>query len=65
MSLELLTTAETLLAEAEEHYRTGSDTLERVLSSQRSLVQARREVLTSKLENARARLELTPVVVRD
>ncbi len=65
MSLELLTTAETLLAQAEEHYRSGSDTLERVLSAQRSLVQARREVLTSKLENARARLELAPVVIRD
>jgi outer membrane protein len=57
----LLHTAETLVAEAEDHYKAGSDTLERVLSAQRSLVQARREVLTAKLENARARLELTPV----
>jgi outer membrane protein TolC len=65
MSLELLATAETLLSEAEDHYRSGSDTLERVLSAQRSLVQARREVLTSKLENARARLELRPVQLRD
>lgn len=65
MSLELLTTAETLLSQAEDHYRAGSDTLERVLSAQRSLVQARREVLTSKLENARARLELEPVQLRD
>jgi outer membrane protein len=65
MSLALLATAETLLSEAEDHYRSGSDTLERVLSAQRSLVQARREVLTSKLENARARLELAPVQLRD
>lgn len=65
MSLALLATAETLLSEAEDHYRSGSDTLERVLSAQRSLVQARREVLTSKLENARARLELRPVQLRD
>jgi outer membrane protein TolC len=65
MSLELLATAETLLSEAEDHYRSGSDTLERVLSAQRSLVQARGEVLTSKLENARARLELQPVQLRD
>jgi hypothetical protein len=65
MSLALLTTAETLLSEAEDHYRSGSDTLERVLSAQRSLVQARREVLTSKLDNARAQLELAPVVLRD
>jgi outer membrane protein len=65
MSLALLGTAETLLAEAEEHYRAGSDTLERVLSAQRSLVQARREVLTSKLETAKARLELVPVQLRD
>jgi outer membrane protein TolC len=65
MSLELLAMAETLLSEAEDHYRAGSDTLERVLSAQRSLVQARREVLTSKLENARARLELRPVQLRD
>ena len=57
----LLQTAQTLVTEAEEHYKAGSDTLERVLSAQRSLVQARREVLTAKLENARARLELTPV----
>ena len=61
MTLELLRVAETLVSEAEDHYRSGSDTLERVLSAQRSLVQARREVLTAKLENARARLELTPV----
>ena len=53
--------AEQLLAEAEDHYRSGSDTLERVLSAQRSLVQARREVLTARLETARARLDLTPV----
>jgi outer membrane protein TolC len=65
MSLELLATAETLLSEAEDHYRSGSDTLERVLSAQRSLVQAHGEVLTSKLENARARLELRPVQLRD
>jgi outer membrane protein len=65
MSLALLGTAEALLAEAEEHYRAGSDTLERVLSAQRSLVQARREVLTSKLETAKARLELGPVQLRD
>lgn len=65
MSLELLATAEALLTQAEDHYRSGSDTLERVLSAQRSLVQARREVLTSKLENARARLELEPVQIRD
>lgn len=65
MSLELLATATTLLSEAEDHYRSGSDTLERVLSAQRSLVQARREVLTSKLDNARARLELQPVQLRD
>jgi outer membrane protein TolC len=57
----LLRTAETLVSEAEDHYKAGSDTLERVLSAQRSLVQAQREVLTAKLENARARLELTPV----
>lgn len=61
LSLLLLATAELMLAEAEEHYRAGSDTLERVLGAQRSLVQARREVLTAKLETARARLELTPV----
>jgi outer membrane protein len=65
MSLALLATAETLLSEAEDHYRAGSDTLERVLSAQRSLVQAQREVLASKLDNARARLELAPVVLRD
>jgi outer membrane protein TolC len=65
MSLELLATAETLLSEAEDHYRSGSDTLERVLAAQRSLVQARGEVLTSKLDNARARLELRPVQLRD
>lgn len=61
MTRALLETAEKLVSEAEDHYRAGSDTLERVLSAQRSLVQARREVLTAKLENARARLELTPV----
>jgi outer membrane protein TolC len=61
MTQQLLQTAETLVTEAEDHYKAGSDTLERVLSAQRSLVQARREVLTAKLENARARLELTPV----
>jgi outer membrane protein TolC len=61
MTEQLLQTAQALVAEAEEHYRAGSDTLERVLSAQRSLVQARREVLTAKLETARARLELTPV----
>ncbi|HTV20248.1 MAG TPA: TolC family protein [Polyangiaceae bacterium] len=65
MSLQLLATAESLLSEAEDHYRSGSDTLERVLSAQRSLVQARREVLTSKLDNARARIELMPVQLRD
>lgn len=65
MSLELLATAEALLTQAEDHYRSGSDTLERVLSAQRSLVQARREVLTSKLDNARARLDLAPVQLRD
>jgi outer membrane protein len=65
MSMELLTTAETLLSEAEEHYRSGSDTLERVLSAQRSLLQARREVLSSKLEQARARLEVEPIAIRD
>jgi outer membrane protein len=63
LTLDLLTTAETLLAQAEDHYRAGSDTLERVLGAQRSLVQARREVLTAKLETARARLDLTPVRV--
>jgi outer membrane protein len=65
MSLGLLATAETLLSEAEDHYRSGSDTLERVLSAQRSLVQARREVLASKLDNAKARLELAPIELRD
>lgn len=63
LSLMLLATAELMLSEAEEHYRAGSDTLERVLGAQRSLVQARREVLTTQLEAARARLELTPVKV--
>jgi outer membrane protein len=63
MSLELLATAEAMLSEAEDHYKSGSDTLERVLSAQRSLLQARREVLTAKLDNARARLELVPVPV--
>ena len=61
MTQQLLHTAEVLVSEAEDHYKAGSDTLERVLSAQRSLVQARREVLTAKLDNARARLELTPV----
>ena len=65
LTLELLRTAEALVSEAEEHYRSGSDTLERVLSAQRSLVQARREVLTAKLDTARARLELTPVKLTD
>lgn len=65
LTLELLATAEALLAEAEDHYRAGSDTLERVLSAQRSLVQARREVLNSKLDRARARLEVEPIVIRD
>ncbi|MEO8177535.1 MAG: TolC family protein [Deltaproteobacteria bacterium] len=63
LSLELLTTAELVLSQAEEHYRSGSDTLERVLNAQRSLVQARREVLTAQLETARARLELTPIKI--
>jgi outer membrane protein TolC len=65
LTLELLATAETLLSEAEDHYPSGSDTLERVLSAQRSLVQARREVLSAKLENARARLELAPVHIQE
>jgi outer membrane protein, multidrug efflux system len=65
LTLELLATAESMLSEAEEHYRAGSDTLERVLSAQRSLVQARREVLSSKLGQARARLEVEPIVIRD
>ncbi len=65
LSLQLLATAETLLSQAEEHYRSGSDTLERVLSAQRSLVQARGEVLSAKLETARARLELTPIKVSE
>ncbi len=64
LTLELLSTAEAMLSEAEEHYKSGSDTLERVLGAQRSLVQARREVLTAKLETARARLDLTPVKVQ-
>ncbi|HKO94587.1 MAG TPA: TolC family protein, partial [Polyangiaceae bacterium] len=64
LSTELLTTAELVLSQAEEHYRSGSDTLERVLNAQRSLVQARREVLSSQLETARARLELTPIRVQ-
>jgi outer membrane protein TolC len=63
LSNELLTTAELLLSQAEQHYRAGSDTLERVLNAQRSLLQARREVLTAQLETARARLELTPIKV--
>lgn len=63
LTLDLLTTAEALLSEAEDHYRSGSDTLDRLLSAQRSLVQARREVLTAKLDSARARLDLTPVHV--
>lgn len=61
LSLELLQVAEQMLSEAEDHYRSGSDTLERVLSAQRNLVQARREVLSARLENARARLDLTAV----
>jgi outer membrane protein TolC len=65
MTIELLHMAEALVSQADDHYRSGSDTLERVLSAQRSLVQARREVLTAKLENARARLELTPIELRD
>jgi outer membrane protein TolC len=65
MSLELLATAEALLAEAEEHYRSGSDTLERVLSAQRSLLSARREVLSAKLDHARAVLEAAPIAVRE
>lgn len=65
LTQELLTTAEALLSEAEEHYKAGSDTLERVLSAQRSLVQARREVLSSKLDLARARLELDPISIRE
>jgi outer membrane protein TolC len=63
LSNELLATAELMLSQAEEHYRAGSDTLERVLNAQRSLVQARREVLAAQLETARARLELTPIKV--
>lgn len=61
LSMELFNTAELMLSQAEDHYRSGSDTLERVLNAQRSLVQARREVLSSQLETARARLELTPI----
>ena len=64
LSLELLKVAEQLLTESEDHYRSGSDTLERVLSAQRSLVQARREVLSARLETARARLDLTPVKLK-
>jgi outer membrane protein TolC len=64
LSMELFNTAELMLSQAEEHYRAGSDTLERVLNAQRSLVQARREVLSSQLETARARLELTPIHVQ-
>jgi len=63
LSMELLATAELVLSQSEEHYRSGSDTLERVLNAQRGLVQARREVLSSQLETARARLELTPIHV--
>jgi outer membrane protein TolC len=64
LSVQLLATAQLLLSQAEDHYRSGSDTLERVLNAQHSLVQARREVLTAQLEPARARLELTPVHVQ-
>lgn len=64
LSAQLLATAQLLLSQAEDHYRSGSDTLERVLNAQHSLVQARREVLTAQLETARARLELTPVHIQ-
>jgi outer membrane protein TolC len=63
LSQELLKTAELVLTQAEEHYKSGNDTLERVLNAQRGLVQARREVLSAQLETARARLELTPIQV--
>jgi outer membrane protein TolC len=53
-----------MLSQAEEHYKAGSDTLERVLNAQRSLVAARREVLTAQLETARARLELAPIRIQ-
>lgn len=65
LSLDLLKVAEQMLTEAEDHYRSGSDTLERVLGAQRSLVQARREVLMARIETARARLELTPIKVME
>jgi outer membrane protein TolC len=64
LSAQLLATAQLLLSQAEDHYRSGSDTLERVLNAQHSLVQARREVLTAQLETARARLDLTPVHIQ-
>ncbi|MEY2932809.1 MAG: Outer rane efflux protein [Pseudomonadota bacterium] len=64
LSQSLLDTAELMLTQAEEHYKAGSDTLERVLTAQRSLVAARREVLTAQLETARARLELTPIRIQ-
>ncbi|MEY4546875.1 MAG: Outer rane efflux protein [Pseudomonadota bacterium] len=64
LSQSLLDTAELMLTQAEEHYKAGSDTLERVLNAQRSLVAARREVLTAQLETARARLELTPIRIQ-
>lgn len=64
LSQALLSTAELMLSQAEEHYKAGSDTLERVLNAQRSLVAARREVLTAQLETARARLELAPIRIQ-
>ena len=64
LAQKLLDIAQSMLTEAEDHYRSGSDTLERVLGAQRSLVQARHEVLNAKLEAARARLELTAIKVQ-
>lgn len=64
LSQALLGTAELMLSQAEEHYKAGSDTLERVLTAQRSLVAARREVLTAQLETARARLDLAPIRIQ-
>jgi outer membrane protein len=64
LSLQLYATAKLVLSQAEDYYRSGSDTLDRVLNAQRSLVQARREVLTAQLETVRARLELTPVKIQ-
>jgi outer membrane protein len=64
LSLQLYATAKLVLSQAEDYYRSGSDTLERVLSAQHSLVQARREVLTTQLETVRARHELTPVKIQ-